>query len=152
MSDRIEFLLWAPDRDTFVSTMCALKLPNGRPVARLVDGELVPSDGLWIDEIGEIATNLPTVETVGGVLQVVAPGSAVPGHHVNMAAYGWLAGALTAGRPAVGTIFERTCILALLGEMDWTESVVGEPAGFVGTSGVKLFDPAVVARRASVWA
>jgi hypothetical protein len=67
-------------------------------------------------------------------------------------ATGWLAEMLTAGLPAEGTLFERTRILDLLGTMNWQPSAVGEPAGFVGTSGVKISDPAIINRRVRTWA
>jgi len=41
--------------------------------------------------------------------------------------------------------------LSLLGEMNWQPSAVGEQAGFVGTSGVKVFDPGAIATPAREW-
>lgn len=34
----------------------------------------------------------------------------------------------------------------------WEPSAVGELAGFVGTSGVKIFDPNIINQRARRWA
>ncbi|MBW3099239.1 hypothetical protein, partial [Pseudohoeflea coraliihabitans] len=76
----------------------------------------------------------------------------IEGHHVNMHAVGPLAGLMTANKPETGDIFERTNILSLLGEMNWQASAVGEPAGYVGSSGIKIFDLATITTPANVLA
>ena len=140
----IEFLLWSPDRDAFVFTMGDLTNPlTGTPLAWLENGELVPSECVRIDEIGPV---IKTYDEEGN------PAEIVEGHHVNMVAYGALADLLTEDMPTEGTIFERTKILGFFETMKWTPSQVGEPAGYVGATGVKLVDPATVNNRARVWA
>lgn len=158
MSISIEMLLWSLDRETFANTMVALTLPDGRHIAWLAtEDEPGPTptssirtlDVILCDEIGEVVKTPPVLDEEGNV---VTPVVVVPGYHVNMVATGWLVGMLTAGMPAEGDIFTRTRILELLGTMNWQPSAVGEPPGFVGTSGVKISDPDVVNHRARRWA
>lgn len=55
--------------------------------------------------------------------------------------------------PVDGDLFHRTCILSLPGEMDYepiTED--GGPKGWQGSSGVRIFDPAVANNRVRIWA
>lgn len=151
MTDVIEYLIWSPDRETFIATMAALKNPlTGQSLATLdeASGKLIPSEGVGIDEIGPITK--PAV--LDGEGNEVTPTEIVPGHHVNMVAYDRLAALLTAGMPAEGDVFQRTRIPSLLGQMTEQDSEVGEPPGLVGTSGVKIYDPASVNRRVRVWA
>lgn len=126
----IEYLLWSPDRETFIAVMAALQNPVTKtPLAAVIEGVLVPSEFVRIDEIGEIVKDDVTVE----------------GHHVNMVAYGSLAKALTAGGGWSG-------IFPLLGKMDAVEPQDGVPAGWEGASGVKIYSPETVKQRARVWA
>jgi hypothetical protein len=157
MTAPVEILLWAPDRETFASTMASLTLPDGQHIAWLATedepgpegGSIRTLDVILCSEIGPI-TKVPAVLDDEG--NEITPAGIIPGYHVNMFATGWLADMLTAGLPAEGTLFERTRILGLLGTMNWQPSAVGEPAGYVGTSGVKISDPDIVNHRARVWA
>lgn len=157
MSTRIEMLLWAPSRAVFAATLAGLTLPDGRHIARLAPEDepgvagasIIPIDAIRCDEIGEIVRTPAVLDESGAAIE---PAVTIPGWHVNVVATGWLADMLTAGMPATGDIFARTRILALLGATDWQPSAVGEPAGFVGTSGVKIFDPGSVGQRAREWA
>lgn len=147
---KIEYLLWAPDRASFLAVMAALQNPlTGEPLAVETEGRLVASDGVRIDEIGPVVKTPAAYDDDGNQL---TSGEIVPGHHVNLVAVGALAGLLTSGMPGEGDVFQRTRILSLLGEMDWQPSAVGEPPGLVGTSGVKIYDPATVNHRVRVWA
>ena len=146
MTGRVEFLLWAPDAETFASTMATLTLPDGQHFAWIATEEepgpehnstIRTIDVVLCSEIGEVQKQ---------------DGTPVPGYHVNMVAAGWLADMLTEGLPQEGSFFERTRILELLGAMEWQPSAVGEPEGYVGTSGVKIYDPSSVDHRARVWA
>ncbi len=135
---RIGFGLWSPDRETFIAVMGTLTNPlTGGPLI----GEDGPSANLIVDEIGPV-TKVPGTHDDDG--QEIAPPVIIEGHHVNLYAVGDLAGLLTAGMPEEGDVFARTHILSLLGDMNWQPSAVGEPAGFVGTSGVKIFDLATI--------
>lgn len=127
----IEYLAWTPDRDTFVATMTALVNPiTNAPLASLDEnGELVPSNGVRIDEIGV----------------VTKAGEAVPGHHVNLVAYGALADLLAAGGGWDG-------IFPLLGSMDQVEPQDGVPAGWQGSSGMRIYPAEAVNNRVRVWA
>jgi hypothetical protein len=146
----IEYLIWSPDRATFIATMEALTNPvTGTPLAEMVEGVLTPSAGVMIDEIGTV-TKTPAVLNENG--EEVTPAVIVDGHHVNMGAYGELAALLTFEMPTEGDVFERTRILELLGAMASQVSKKGEPTGLVGTSGVKLYDPSAVTVRTRVWA
>jgi hypothetical protein len=130
---RIGFGLWSPDRESFLAVMGTLTNP-------LTGGPLIGEDGP--------SANLGAVTKVPGTYddegQEIAPPVIIEGHHVNLYAVGDLAGLLTAGMPDEGDVFARTHILSLLGDMDWQPSAVGEPAGFVGSSGVKIFDLATI--------
>lgn len=158
MSASIEMLLWAPDRETFAATMAGLTLPGGQHIAWMAtEDEPGPTptssirtlEVILCDEIGEVVKTPPVLDEEG---DIVTPAVIVPGYHVNMVATGWLAEMLTVGLPQEGTIFTRTRILDLLGTMNWQPSEVGEPAGYVGTSGVKIFDPNIINQRARRWA
>lgn len=120
------------------------------------EGEEAPDGGSIITLGDVLCSEVGAVIKVPAVLdeagEEIVPAVIIPGHHVNMAATGALAAMLTDGMPAEGDIFVRTRILELLGEMEWQPSAVGEPAGYVGTSGVKIFDPATINHRARVWA
>lgn len=154
MTQPIEYLLWAPDRATFIATMAALTLPDGRRLAYLaIPNEPGGNDIYFIEgcECSEIGLVVKTPAVLDDDGNVVEPAVIVGGYHVNMHAYGWLAELLTDGMPAEGGVFERTRILDLLGDMDWEPSAVGEPPGYVGRSGVKIFDPATVNHRVRVW-
>lgn len=154
----IEMLLWALTREIFSATMASLTLPGGHHIAWLAtEDEPGPTptssirtlEVILCDEIGEIEKTPAVLDEEGNV---VTPAVIVPGYHANLVATGWLAEMLTAGMPAEGDIFTRTRILELLGEMNWQPSAIGEPPGFVGTSGVKISDPDVVNHRARRWA
>lgn len=157
MTAPIEMLLWAPDRETFAATMAGLTLPDGQHIAWLATEEepgpennsIRTLDVILCSEIGEVVKT-PAVPDEEG--NEITPAVIIPGHHANLVATGWLAEMLTAGLPAEGTIFERTRILDLLGTMNWQPSSVGEPVGYVGTSGVKISDPSAVNNRVRVWA
>lgn len=143
----IEYLIWAPDRETFLTAMQGLTNPVTE--TPLIDEDGNPSHCVRVDEIGPIVKSPATYDEDGNE---IIPAEIVTGHHVNMAAYGELADLLTAGMPSEGTVFETTRILDLLGDMTPTESQVGEPHGLVGASGVKVFGPSAVDRRYRVWA
>lgn len=158
MSAPVEILLWAPDRETFANTMASLTLPGGQHIAWLAtEDEPGPTptssirtlEVILCDEIGEVVKTPAVLDEEGNI---VTPAVIVPGYHANLVATGWLAEMLTAGMPTEGDIFTRTRILDLLGTMNWQPSAGGEPAGYVGTSGVKIFDPTVINHRARRWA
>lgn len=158
----IEILAWCPDRATFVAGMTTTKLPvEGVPpehwpaLCTERDGVLVPLPGIAIDEIGEIVKTPAVVDEEGNV---VTPAVIVPGHHVNLLAHGAMADLLTAGLPQTDeqgeplSLFVRTRLLSLIPGLEWEEiSQAGEPAGYVGLHGVKLYDPAAVNQRRRVW-
>lgn len=158
----IEYLLWHADRAAIVTVLTTLINPVGAydpdtdtyspaPIATLdpETGALIPSEGVLIDELGPV---VKTPATYDGEGNEVTSAVIISGHHVNMAAVGKLAEVLTMGRPTEGTVFERTGILSMLGNIDRMPSTVGEPDGLVGASGVKISDPAVVNHRARIWA
>lgn len=85
----------------------------------------------------------PCVEGDDGAEQIR---TAVPGYHVNFWVVEPLRQMMVAGMPTEGTVFERTRILQLLGNMEWAPiTEAGVPAGYQGTSGMRLFDPASIA-------
>lgn len=166
----IEILAWCPDRATFVAGMTTTLLPvqvgvteagepimaAGPPLCTLADdGTLVPLPGIAIDEIGPLTT---TPAVLDEQMQVVTPAVVVPGHHANLLAFGAMADMLTAGLPQTNedgellSVFERTRILSLIPRLEWQAiSQAGEPAGYIGPNGVKLYDPAAVNTRRRVW-
>jgi hypothetical protein len=132
----IEVLCWCPDRDCFRQGIASQVFPDGTPLATLDGDRLIPAPGVHIDEIGAIQRGETTIN----------------GHHVNIAATDAVAAMLTAGLPQTGTIFERTHILSLIPGMEWSEiSLEGEPPGYIGPMGVKLYDRSAVNARARVW-
>jgi hypothetical protein len=132
----IEVLCWCPDRDCFRQGIASQVFPDGTPLATLDGDKLIPAIGVHIDEIGAIQRGETTIN----------------GHHVNIAATDAVAAMLTAGLPQTGTIFERTHILSLIPGMEWSAlSLEGEPPGYIGPMGVKLFDRSAVNARARVW-
>ncbi len=148
----IEYLLWAPDRGSFLAIMADLVNPvSGEPLASVdkETGRLVPSAGVRIDELGPIVRT-PAVLNDGGV--EISPAEVVAGWHVNMVAYGALAAAIQGSFLFTIHLFQTTRLLAFLGDMWWVPSTVGAPEGFLGLSGVKVFDPQAPHRRARVWA
>lgn len=157
MTAPIEMLLWAPSREIFANTMAELTLPGGQHIAWMAtedepgaeNNSIRTIDTILCSEIGTVVKTQAILDEGGNE---ITPAELVPGYHVNMVATGWLAEMLTIGLPSTGTIFERTRILSLLGTMNWQPSAVGEPEGYVGTSGVKIFDPSIINNRARIWA
>lgn len=154
----IEFLIWAPDRAIFAATMSALTLPDGSHIARLPEeGEHIPDGGSIITLNGVLCSEVGPITKTPAVLdpetgEELTPAVIIPGYHANMAATGALAQMMTEGMPTEGDIFARTRLLSFLGTMEWMPSAVGEPEGYVGASGIKVFDPSAVNHRARVWA
>ena len=153
----IEILLWAPTRDKFVAALTAIKLPGSEQTLASLDGNgnLVPGQNILIDEIGQI-TKTPAV--LDADRNIVTPAVMIEGHHVNLVALRELADALTAGLAQADAngkplgLFVRTHILALLGQMNPVPITAdGVPAGYEGTSGVRIFDPATINHRVRVW-
>ena len=143
MTAPLEYLLWSPDRETFIAVMGALINPvTKRPLAAVIDGILVPSEFVRIDEIGEVVKVPAVLDTEGNV---VTPAEVTEGHHVNLVAYGALATALTAGGGWNG-------IFPLLGKMDAVQAEDGVPAGWEGSSVVRIYPAGNVKNRVRVWA
>lgn len=143
MTGIIEYLLWSPDRETFIAVMAALQNPVTKtPLAEVIEGVLIPSEFVRIDEIGEVAKAPAVLDAEGNVL---TPAEVTEGHHVNMVAYGALAKALAAGGGWNG-------IFPLLGKMDAVQAEDGVPAGWEGASGVRIYPAANVNHRIRVWA
>jgi hypothetical protein len=144
LTDRIEYLAWSPDRATFVATMTALVNPlTGTKLAtQQQDGSLAPSAGVYIDEIGAVVKTPGTYDAQGKEL---TPPEMVPGHHANLLAYGSLAAVLMAGGGWDG-------IFPLLGTMNEVPSEDGVPAGWQGTSGMRIYPAEAVSSRVRVWA
>lgn len=153
----ITVLLHAPSKAVYDATMIAVHLPNGTPIAWVppitnppieINGVLAYHPDVIVSELGEIMKEQPILDIDGNV---VTPAVVVHGHHVNFWIGGDLEKMLTAGMPASGTIFERTRILALLGNMTWQPiTAEGVPEGYEGTSGIRIFDPSVVKTPACV--
>lgn len=141
----IEYLSWSPDRATFVSTMAALINPiTGTPLASVDPdtGNLIPSEGVRIDEIGPVVKVDAVLDEEGSE---ITPAVVIDGHHVNLVAYGVLADLLTAGGGWEG-------IFPLLGEMVEVPAEDGVPPSWVGASGMRIYPAEVVNRRVRVWA
>ena len=156
----IEIFAWCSTRELFVTGMTTTALPDGSMLATLDEnGNLIPHQGVIIDEIGPI-TKTPAKEDTPAVV--------IAGHHVNLLAIDPIVALLMQGPPdAEGNptvlpqydedgkllgVFERTNILSLIPDLVWTP-IPGPsvPGGYEGPNGVCLFDPAVVHNRARVW-
>ena len=150
----IEIFAWCFSRQLFITGMTTTAFPDGSMLATLdADGNLIPHQGVIIDEIGPI---------------VRADGTVIAGHHVNLLAIDPIVAVLMMGPPdadgnptvlpqydADGNllgVFERTNILSFIPDLVWTPIPgPGVPGGYEGPNGVCLFDPAVVHDRARVW-
>jgi hypothetical protein len=156
----IEIFAWCSTRELFVTGMTTTALPDGSMLATLDEnGNLIPHQGVIIDEIGPITKTPATEDT---------PAVVIAGHHVNLLAIDPIVALLMQGPPdAEGNptvlpqydedgkllgVFERTNILSLIPDLVWTP-IPGPsvPGGYEGPNGVCLFDPAVVHNRARVW-
>lgn len=135
----VDFFIHAPDRETYAAVIPTYVLPDGRALGRTPgEGETPPDGNALIYPEGVAASEIGAIGDV-------------PGYHVNMLASGAVAAMLTAGRPAEGTLFERTHILGLIEGLEWAEAADGVPAGYVGPNGIRIIDPAEVATPARVW-
>jgi hypothetical protein len=162
----IEIFAWCSTRELFITGMTTTALPDGSMLATLDDnGNLIPHQGIVIDEIGPITKVPPTYDAEGNIL---TPAVVIEGHHVNLVAYGEVAAILMMGPPDEDdnpttlpqydeegnllSVFERTNILSLIPGMVWTAIPgPGVPGGYEGPNEVCLFDPAVVKNRARVF-
>ena len=162
----IEIFAWCSTRELFVTGMTATSLPDGSMLATLDDnGNLIPREGIIIDEIGPI-TKVPATYNAKG--KELTPAVIIAGHHVNLLATGALASMLTIGPPdaegnpttlpqydAEGnllSVFQRTNILSLIPGMVWKAIPgPGVPGSYEGPNGVCLFDPATVNNRTRVF-
>lgn len=120
-------------------------------------GKLVMLPGISISEIGPVTKVQGTYDEEGNEL---TPPVIVDGHHVNFRVGAELSYILTQGLPQSDeegnplTIWERTRILQLIPELTSTTlTEIGEDGqtGYVGLSGMKLFDPSVVTKQARRW-
>ena len=162
----IEIFAWCSSRELFVTGMATTALPDGSMLATLDEnGNLIPHEGVIIDEIGPITKTPATYDEDG---DIVTPAVVIEGHHVNLMATGAIASMLIMGPPdaegnpttlpqydAEGnllSVFQRTNILGLIPGMVWTPlPSEGVPPGFVGPNNVVLFDPGAVNIRARVF-
>ena len=153
----IEVLAYVPTREQFITGMTTTALPDGRMLATYNEefAQLIPVDGLNIDEIGSIVKVPPVLDIDGNE---ITPAVVIDGHHVNLLIYGELENLLLAGKDQVDEngfllpLFERTNILSLIPGLTWeATSQAGEPPGYVGPNGVKLFDPSVINHRNRIW-
>ena len=156
----IEIFTWCSTRELFVTGMTTTTFPDGSTLATLSeDGNLIPHEGVIIDEIGPVV-KVPATEDTPAVI--------IAGHHVNLMATGAIASMLIMGPPdAEGnpttlpqyddegnllSVFVRTNILTLIPDLVWTPIPgPGVPGSYEGPNGVCLFDPAVVHNRARVF-
>ena len=156
----IEIFAWCSTRELFVTGMTTTTFPDGSTLATLSeDGNLIPHEGVIIDEIGPV-TKVPATEDTPAVI--------IAGHHVNLLAIDPIVALLMMGPPdaegnpttlpqydAEGNLlglFVRTNILTLFPDLVWTPIPgPGVPGGYEGPDEVCLFDPAVVNNRARVF-
>ena len=162
----IEIFAWCSSRELFVTGMTTTTFPDGSTLATLSeDGNLIPHEGVIIDEIGPVTKVAAVYDEEG---DIVTPAVVIAGHHVNLMATGAIASMLMMGPPdaegnpttlpqydAEGnllSVFVRTNILGLIPGMVWTPIPgPGVPGSYEGPNGVCLFDPAVVHNRARVF-
>lgn len=162
----IEIFAWCSSRELFVTGMTTTTFPDGSTLATLSeDGNLIPHEGVIIDEIGPVVKVAAVYDEDG---DIVTPAVVIAGHHVNLMATGAIASMLMMGPPddegnpttlpqydAEGnllSVFVRTNILSLIPDLVWTAIPgPGVPGGYEGPNSVCLFDPAVVHNRARVF-
>lgn len=167
----IDILGWAPSRDVMCEALTETTFPSGLPLAEyLIDEdtqERIPdprggfkikmADGIEIDEVGPIVKGPGQYDDDGTEL---VPPDVVGGWHVNFRVIGETEYLLTAGIDQTGedgeplTVWQRTRLLMLIPELNptWLPDI-GEPGatGYVGLTGLRLYDPGVVSRPARVW-
>jgi hypothetical protein len=164
----LEVLAWAPDKKTWEQAITTtIVASTGMPLAsyardmqgvQIMPPFLVFHPGLNVSEVGEIVAE-PAVPNPDNPMEPLVPAVMVPGWHVNLRFHEPLAEALTEGLPqndpetgALLPLFERTHFTTLFPDAVWHEDASGVPGGYVGTKGLKLFDPASVKSRSNVWA
>tara|TARA_R110000822_G_scaffold27790_2_gene82655 strand:+ start:496 stop:924 length:429 start_codon:yes stop_codon:yes gene_type:complete len=140
----IDLMVWASTREQFVTGM----VQNG--LATVEDGDLLPTEGVLIDELGPITKTPATFDAEGNE---ITPAVMVSGHHVNLRAYGQFAQQVTYGLLQEGDVFQRTHLLRIIQNLSFVPiTAEGVPSGYEGPNGVRLFDPGVVNIPARVWA
>lgn len=153
----IEVFLLAKDRGTLITGLLSVRLPNGAYVFSYIedDNKIIGTPGVLIDEIGALVKR----EMILGRHGVIeAPAEIAPGYHANVMITGEVEQVLTAGLPqhdADGELlplFQRTHLYRMIPNMAESHvSLAGEPEGYVGSIGVKMFDPALVTNRRREW-
>ena len=135
---------WAPDRETAIAFMRAVGI-----------AEIDTETGCIYPTVDAHIHPFRPTETISVVRPDMDP---VPGWHCNVVYYGATAATLTDGldQSAID-LFERTRIL------DMVDARTGEapqwialsddsvPPGYQTTSGVRLFDPALISSRSCKW-
>lgn len=168
----IDILGWAPSRDVMCEALTKTAFPSGLPLAEyLIDEdtqERIPdprggfkirmADGIEIDEVGPVTKTPGQYDDDGTEL---VPPDVVGGWHVNFRVTGDTEYLLTAGIDQTDaetgellSVWERTRILALIPELDQTTlGVIREQGqtGYVGLTGLRLYDPGVVSRQTRIW-
>lgn len=161
----IDIFGWAPTRDIMVEALTKTTFPSGLPLATFVldeDGEKIADprgsyqikmvDGIEIDELGPIKTG-PIIDEETG--EVTGFTKEIDGWHVNFRISGEVYDMLTIGIDQTDEegnsldVWEKTRILALIPELtSETLEEIGEDqqTGYVGLSGLRLYDTSVVSK------
>jgi hypothetical protein len=135
MSEYIDFGVWAPSEAVFWQTW--------------IDAGICTAPHVFAAAYAGIQTNAATWP---GIVET-AEGEPVPGWHTNVRVAGPLVAAFTAGRPATGTVWERTNAAAVFGLTSQpADPDTGFPAGMRSSSGVTYCDPSAFASPSNVWA
>jgi hypothetical protein len=162
-----EVLAWCPDQATFHKVMKRIKLPDGTPLAKIIDvptgkyrkngkpitrKQLVFIDGLIVDEIGSVTVEHPVFDpqlNPDGSANLISDGVIAEGHHVNMMMHGPLAQLINKARPADMTLAEFLMVSGLVPGMKKMpkDKAKRKPGGREGTSMMRIFDPTEITTR-----
>lgn len=168
-----ETMLPFPDPKTGKMLMLPLIAVKDGQITILPTAPFIPTPHIEIDEIGPIQKYYD--EEVEVDVQYDQPdgekpifvkrkelrrmqGPLIAGHHVNFRCFGVIEKLLTDGLPQTDKagnplpLFERTRILSLIPGIKFEAiSRKGEPQGYQGPNGVRLYDPATVNHPAQVF-
>ena len=169
----LEITFWAASRDAAVAFLKAVNIADTDE-----DGNLVSIADVQIHPFrpNETIAIVKTPAVMNG-MEVVTPAVMVPGWHGNMRFYGASEATLRKPQPTMNVagqtimlpwpddadIFDKTFILELCagraklpigpGGIEWKADANDPvPPGYETPTGVRAFDPSLIATRANVWA
>lgn len=147
MRDHLDFGVWAPSEAAFWDTWIARGICTAPGVYAPAYAGMIDTTADW----SGIVVASPPIDGPDG--NVLTPAVLVPGWHTNVRVSGPILAAFTAGRPATGTIWERTNAAAVFGlTPQAADPATGFPAGMRTASGITYADPSAFSSPSNIWA